>query len=108
MSRATVIIALVGSILVVPLLCTAGVADHECICTSTECCEEETTCEPDPCDAVYEKQDRRKQDQGVAHCIIPPLARVAASSPGEGLLTTCERGTCSNLPYPNSDIPLRI
>ena len=53
-------IALVGSILVVPLLCTAGITEHDCICVSTECCAEEASCEPDPCDVVYAKECRRE------------------------------------------------
>ncbi len=108
MSRATFAIVLVGSILVVPLLCTAGVTEHDCICVPTQCCAEEASCEPDPCDVVYAKECRREKDHDATTVIMPPLAGVAALATGEGIPAASGRDTCCNLPFPYSDLPLRI
>jgi hypothetical protein len=36
-------------LLVLPLLCLAGVGGHECVCGDNMCCEESESCDIDPC-----------------------------------------------------------
>ena len=108
MSRTVFVIALVGGILALPLLCIAGVTEHDCVCVSVECCAEETTCEPDPCNAIYEKKDRREPDPDGVPAIVPPLSGISASVIVDGPAAASTQDTCCNLPFPDSDLPLRI
>jgi hypothetical protein len=106
--RTTTLIALFCSISVVPLLCTAGVTEHGCVCETSECCTDEATCEPDPCDVVYQKEARREHDQGEPSVVVPPLAGIEISVTGEDPPAVSPRYNCCNLPYPSSDLPLRV
>jgi len=107
MQRAILILTLVGGILAAPLLCGAGVTAHECICDSTACCAEETTCEPDPCSDVY-KEGRQKHLPMADTAQVSLLVGVEVSPAMESPRVMFAQETGGNKPFPDSDLPLLI
>lgn len=108
MRPAILILTFVGGILAAPLLCTAGVTEHECVCDSVECCAEEATCELDPCDAVYQGKDRREQDHISVGVLAPLAIRVEVLPEDESPTGPPLLRISGNRPFPDSDLPLRI
>ena len=97
-----------GGILAAPLLCDAGVTEHECVCDSEECCADETSCELDPCEVVYERKDPREQAPPSAGVLLPILIGVDASPASTYQAVTSFQDTRVDRPFPDSDLPLRI
>jgi hypothetical protein len=107
MRRITFIATLICGILVVPLLCGAGITDHECICDSVECCPEGSTCEPDPCGDAY--QASRQNHQPVAQMLLTFVTSATDVLPAnEDPQAISVQGMFDNKPFPPSDLPLRI
>ena len=107
MRRTTFILALVCGILAAPLLCDAGITAHECVCDVTECCDDEATCELDPCDVVYEKKDLRTQDRTVSNARVP-VSTGATVSAADDAKPPSAQDTRVSRPFPPGDLPLRI
>jgi len=108
MTRTTLIFTLVSSILTVPSLCAAGIAAHGCVCDVTECCDDETSCEFDPCSVIYEEQSQRRQAPVSANAqTLAPNSTSIPSVRADSTLTPV-RDRYGNRPFPSSDLPLRI
>ena len=108
MREAILILAIVGGVLAAPVLCTAGVTEHECVCADTDCCDKEVICEQDPCDDAYQRENGRRQDLGTTIAAALPLAGVADTTVGHDYCALPAKPPSRNLPFPDSDLPLRI
>lgn len=109
MRRAAYLLAVLGGLLVGPLLCDFGVTAHDCVCESTECCAEEVACEFDTCDDGYKTEDWRRQ-----HLVVVSVATISMLdspvSTGAWIAPECASALYPyrNQPFPDSDLPLRI
>jgi hypothetical protein len=104
----TLVLAIVGGILAAPLLCDAGVAEHDCVCAFSECCDQEVTCDLDPCADVDKTENWRKQDSMASN--VPALPLNGADIPVTRQSSAAPSGhlPSRNRPYPASDLPLLI
>ena len=108
MMRTILILAVVGSILAPPLLCDAGVAAHECVCDTSDCCVEETACDLDPCNDLYNIEDWRRQHNIMAAAAALSLVGLDVSAAEQTSFVPSEHNPSQNRPFPDSDLPLRI
>ena len=108
MRESILILVIVGGVLAAPVLCLAGVAAHECVCDPVECCDEEAFCEQDPCDDAYQRENGRGQDLRAVVAAALPLAGVEDPVSGQSSAAPSMHPHSRNLPFPESDLPLRI
>ena len=110
LTRAATILLTTWSLIGLPTLCEAGGILHPCDCAQEGTGEHESDCPDDPCDSATVTQDRRPR----AECVLLlfPATAVLESTPQ----LPSERGfeqasSCLvvvRLPYPPSDVPLRL
>lgn len=115
-----------------PALCAAGVLTHPCECSEGveecgSCCASDEElgcdcvdegcshdgCDNDPCGATAAAEKGRTQPRvpvfEIAVLGLPDLLQKDRSAPGESLTASSgPPGLARNLPYPPSDIPLRV
>lgn len=108
MRRTPLILTLVCGILAAPLLCDAGIVEHDCVCDVAECCADEPTCELDPCSVVYEKQSQRHRDTTTPNVLTPVLVGFDVSPACSDEAITSVQYTSDNNPFPYHDLPLQI
>jgi hypothetical protein len=108
MREAILIIAIVGGVLAAPLLCASGVAEHECVCDPVDCCDEEAFCEQDPCDDAYQRENGRQNELETTVAEARPLGGLEHTADSCGHRTPSGIPPSRNLPFPDSDLPLRI
>ena len=108
MREPILILVIVAGVLSAPILCAAGVAAHECVCAPVDCCDEEAFCEQDPCDDAYQRENGRQTELETAVAAAQPLAGVEHTVDGYDHLAPPASPPSRNLPFPDSDLPLRI
>ena len=104
-----------------PVLCVAGVLEHPCDCGGTADCAGESgcghggTCPHDPCQrAVITRSDEHTHHAELAASVAQPgvlmdLYPVRATAPPTATAASPARsGGLLALPFPPSEIPLRI
>jgi hypothetical protein len=108
MQQTTIIFAIVCVLLVTPLVCDAGIAEHDCVCDAAECCTDDLSCERDPCDVVYEPNVQRDREPSAVAVSAQFVTGVILSPPYAGVATAPPWRDSSNIPFPFSDLPLRV
>jgi hypothetical protein len=108
MRESILILVIVAGVLAAPILCAVGVAAHECVCDPVDCCDEEAFCEQDPCDDGYQRENGRQNELETAGAALRYMAGVEHTADGHGHLAPSASPPSRNLPYPDSDLPLRI
>ena len=106
--RLTVVLVIIGGFLAVPVLCDTGVAEHGCICDTTDCCVEEVLCELDPCGDVYKTEEWRDGDSGIGIVARLPLEGIDDATVVLATNAPTRQHPFRNQPYPDSDLPLLI
>ena len=100
------------ALLVLPVLCTAGMIGHACDCGLSAECGHETNCSNDPCNQLAAR--RSGQNDGIAETVplVVSYSSFAVGVPQKSSLDIrecfCERASRRNLPYPDCDLPLLI
>ncbi len=113
MARITASLLLVWALLLGPALCLGGLLEHACDCGEDIQCQHEESCADDPCASVTRPRD---QDAGTALEFEASADPVASSI---WVIQVCPAGRWwsslpppppdrSNLPYAQSDRPLRV
>ena len=105
--RVTFMLTLICGFIATPLLCDAGVAVHECVCDSMECCADEDSCELDTCGFLFMRDDWNIPAP-ISASVMPAILvgfEAPTAAPEPAYLPT--RST-DNRPFPKSDLPQRI
>ena len=101
-------LALTCGFLATPLLCDAGVAVHQCVCDSTECCADEDACELDACGFLYMRDDWNFQapiNLGAMDTLLVDGLETPTDVPEP---TDPPAHAIDNRPFPASELPQRI
>lgn len=101
-----------AALLAIPALCMAGAAEHACECGEFSECGHEAACSSDPCSSILTRP--RQVNADVATSIGVPTACVVLAA--DDVDSTLQLGWNPHpesppdgpLPFPRSDIPLRI
>ncbi|MCH7719856.1 MAG: hypothetical protein IH988_02540 [Planctomycetes bacterium] len=106
------IVLFTAALLAIPVLCMAGAAAHACECGEFSECGHEAACSSDPCASILTRP--RQVSADVATSIgAPAECAVLATDDGDATLQPArkprpESPSDEGLPFPRSDIPLRI
>ena len=106
------IVLFTAALLAIPALCMGGAAEHACECGEFAECGHEAACSSDPCSNILKRP--RQVNADVATSIGVPAACVALAASGvDSTLQPArnphpESAPDGRLPFPRSDIPLRI
>ena len=93
-----------------PSLCLAGVLTHPCEPHASQDCSHESACAEDPCGQVVKAQDDSAQTSPQLKVSpFPPALLVESGLPAEShRVAEIDPPRKPQLPFPNSDIPLRV
>ncbi len=106
------IVLFTAALLAIPTLCMAGAAAHACECGEFSKCGHEATCSSDPCASILARP--RQVSADVATWIGAPTEGVVLvtddcdATPQPARKPHSESPPDERLPFPRSDIPLRI
>jgi hypothetical protein len=107
MRESILILVIAAGVLAAPLLCAVGVSAHECVCDTVDCCDDETFCEKDPCTDGYQRENWRQDE--ISAAVAPQALTGLTPDPRRGLEDSASAvPPRPNLPFPDSDLPLRI
>jgi hypothetical protein len=109
MNRAGILIVLGWAVIAAPLLCVAGVLQHDCPCAEESSCEHELDCGSDPCSEMVLRRD----DSGACLGAVPLAAFLSAlpdwAGPARATTPPVQTGIPRSLVGPHSsDRPLLI
>lgn len=105
--RSMLALTVIVGALAVPLLCLAGTAEHACACDSNTCCDEESLCELDPCDALFRTEVRQQAPTTAPAPSLLPL--IASQGAHRGVFSiSLALGPPRTQWVPPGDLPLRI
>ena len=100
------------ALLVLPVLCTAGMIGHACDCGLSAECGHETDCSDDPCNQLTARRSGQNNDVANTVPLVVCSPSFAVSVPRKSSLDMrerfSERVSRRNLPYPACDLPLLI
>ena len=111
--RATKLLC-IAAILAIPALCMAGATSHECDCGQASECSHETGCLTDPCTSMVVRPRHADADADAdasTRALIPAALEPQSPETGERVVHPARAPTPprhKRLPFPQSDIPLRI
>ena len=106
------IVVFTAALLAIPVLCLAGAAAHACECGEFSDCGHEAACSSDPCASILTRPRQASVD--VATSISVPAECVALVDDDSDATVQPARTPHpdsppdAHLPFPRSDIPLRI
>jgi hypothetical protein len=112
MARLTATILMVWTLLLGPALCMGEVLEHACDCDHDVECEHEENCTTDPCSDVIRWREASESLEP-APTWAPALPPTCEPFQLADLSAACDvdpppRAHRQRLPYPPSDVPLRI
>lgn len=110
MKRASTLLLAFWATAIAPSLCLAGVLTHPCEPHASQDCRHEPACVEDPCGQILKIQhDPRTDSPQLVISDIPRGFLVESDLPLESHRTDeVEPPRKPHLPFPSSDIPLRV
>lgn len=101
-----------AALLAIPALCMAGAAEHACECGEFAACGHEAACSSDPCSSILTRP-RQLSTEIATSFSVPAACVVLAADDVDSTLQPAwnphpESSPDGRLPFPHSDIPLRI